>query len=73
MMKLIVIWAAVAAIAMVLAGILAGAKNRDYSAWMAWGFLFPPALFVLVLLPKLKGPRPRQRTLDEEDAALDQH
>lgn len=73
MMKIVVLWAGIATIAMVLAGILAGAKNRDYSAWMAWSFVFPPALIVLMLLPKLKGRRPRQRTLDEEDAALDQH
>ena len=54
----------------ILGGILAGIKNRDYSYWIAWTFLVPPALIVLALLPARKGPRPRRPTLDEEDARL---
>ena len=54
-----------------LGGILAGLKNRDYSFWIAWTFLVPPSLLVLVFLPKLKGPRPRRPRLDEEEARLD--
>lgn len=51
-----------------LAGlVLAGVKNRGLSTWVAWCFLFPPSLLVLLLLPKLSGQRPRQRSLDEED------
>ncbi len=46
---------------------LAGMKNRDYSFWGAWCFVLPPALIVLLLLPKNAGPRPRRATLDEED------
>ena len=52
----------------ILGGILAGLKNRDYSYWIAWTFLMPPSLIILLLLPTLKGPRPRRVTLDEEDA-----
>lgn len=52
----------------IVGGILAGFKNRDYSYWIAWSFLLPPALIILALLPKLKGVRPRRETLAEEDA-----
>jgi hypothetical protein len=52
-------------------GIVAGIKNRNYSRWIAWGFVFPPAVLVLALLPTLKGARPRRPTLDEEDRALE--
>lgn len=52
----------------ILGGILAGFKNRDYSYWIAMSFLVPPSLIVILLLPTLKGPRPRRMTLDEEDA-----
>lgn len=48
-------------------GITAGFKNRDISYWIAWTFLFPPALLFLLILPSHKGPRPRRPTLDEED------
>ena len=51
--------------------ILAGIKNRDYSFWIAWTFLFPPSLLVLLALPRLKGPRPRRPTLAEEERRLD--
>lgn len=52
-------------------GILAGIKNRDISRWIAWGFIFPPAVFVLALLPVRKGPRPRRPSMDEEDRAME--
>ena len=47
--------------------ILAGIKNRDYSVWMGWGFLFPPIVIYYAFLPRRDGalPRPRQPTLDE--------
>lgn len=51
--------------------IFAGIKNRDYSFWIAWTFLFPPSLLVLVVLPKLKGPRPRRPTIADEEKRLD--
>jgi hypothetical protein len=66
-MELIVIWGAVAVSASVLAVILAGYKNRDYSYWVAWSFLVPPAVVWLLFMPKNKGPRPRQPRLDDID------
>ena len=63
----IVIWGFVAIASGVLAGILAGVKNRDYSFWIAWCFLFPPLLLFLVMLPRHDGPRPRKPTLDEQE------
>lgn len=54
----------------ILGGVIAGLKNRDYSSWIAWCFLIPPAIIVLLFLPTLKGPRPRRPTMDEEDARL---
>lgn len=66
-MLTIVIWGAVAISAAIGAALLAGAKNRDYSFWMAWCFLIPPLLIVLLILPKVTGERPRQMSLDELD------
>jgi hypothetical protein len=58
--------------AMLVAGVLAGAlaayKNRDYSFWMAICLLFPPAILLLLLMPKNPGPRPRRPSLDEQEA-----
>lgn len=67
MVQVIVIWGVVAIACAALAGFLAGIKNRDYSAWIAWSFLVPPAVIVLAFLPRLEGPRPRRPSLDEED------
>lgn len=69
MVQGIVIWGVTAISAAILAAILAGIKRRDYSAWVGWCFLLPPLVIVLALLPRNEGPRPRQPTLDEEDAA----
>lgn len=67
----IVIWGIVAALSCILTGILAGWKNRDYSFWMAWGFLIPVLTpLLLALLPRLHGPRPRRPSLDDEDRHL---
>lgn len=63
----IVIWGLTALVTTALAGLLAGRKNRDYSFWMAWCFLVPPAILLLAFLPKLTGPRPRQPSLDAID------
>jgi hypothetical protein len=63
----IVIWGLVAIASGVLAGILAGIKNRDYSFWIAWCFLLPPLLLFLVMLPRFDGPRPRKPSLDEQE------
>ena len=67
--QLIVIWGVAAILTAALAGFAAGWKNRDYSFWMAWCFLLPPLLLVLLLMPKRQGPRPRRPSLDEIDRA----
>lgn len=69
MVRGIVIWGVVALVAAIASGILAMTKNRDVSAWSAWGFLLPPVVLIFLLVPKHLGPRTRRRTLDEEDAA----
>jgi len=66
-MQWIVAWAIVASAASLLAAVLAGYKNRDYSYWVAWSFIFPPTVLWLLLMPKLAGPRPRQPRLDDID------
>lgn len=52
-------------------GIIAGLKNRDISFWAGWGFVFPPAIIVVLLMPSHKGTRPRRPSLEEEDRALE--
>jgi MFS family permease len=67
MMAGIVIWGLAAIVASALAGFIAGWKNRDYSYWMAWCFIFPPMVLWLLLMPKRQGTRPRRPSLDELD------
>lgn len=66
--KYIVLWGLVAIGAAILGAILAGIRNRDASVWAAWCFVFPPAVLLVLLMPRHQGPRPRRPTLDEEDA-----
>jgi hypothetical protein len=66
-MKWIVIWGVSSIAAAALAAVFAGHKNKGYSYWVAWCFLFPPLIFWLMLMPSNKGTRPRQATLDEID------
>jgi hypothetical protein len=68
--SLIAIWGVTATTAAVVAGILAGIKNRDYSFWISSTFIAPPLLIVLVLLPRLKE-RPKRPSIDEEEDAAD--
>lgn len=67
----IVILGLIALVSAIASGILAGWKNRDYSFWMAWGFIVPviPPILLLVL-PRLEGERPRRPSLDEDDRHL---
>ena len=65
MPKVIVIWGLVALLCAIVGAIVAGAKGRDVSFWAAWSFLFPPVLFITLLMPSSKGPRPRKPSLDE--------
>ncbi len=55
----------------IIAAVLAGFKNRDISYWVAWSFLFPPAVVVLAFMPRITGQRPRRTSLDEEDTMMD--
>lgn len=67
----IVVWGLVALVSSILSGLLAGWKNRDYSFWMAWGFIIPLLTpLLLLLIPRHVGPRPRRPTLDEDDRHL---
>jgi hypothetical protein len=66
-MQIITYWGLIAFSGAALGGLIAGFKNRDYSYWMAWCFLFPPLAVLLLLLPKRQGQRPRQPSLDEID------
>ena len=68
---LITIVGGIMIITSILGAVLAGLKNRDVSVWLAWTFLIPPTLLILSLLPRIKGRRPRRRTLDEEDTMSD--
>ncbi len=63
----IVVWGLTAMAASAVAGILAGVKNRDYSFWMGWCFLFPPLVILLATLPTFSGRRPKRPSLDDED------
>jgi hypothetical protein len=67
MIEWTVIWGVIAFAAAILGGILAGVKNRSYSAWIGWCFLVPPLVLVLALLPKNQGPRPPPPKLDDFD------
>jgi hypothetical protein len=66
--EVIVLWGAAATGAFFLAAFIAGAKNRDWSAWASWSFLFPPAVLILLLMPTFRGLRQRKPSLDELDA-----
>lgn len=61
------IWGALALGAAAVSGLLAHWKNRDYSVWMGWGFLFPPIVIYYALVGPKPGARPRQPSLDEID------
>ncbi len=70
MPEFIVAWGAAAIGAALLAGVLAGVKNRDYSWWMAWCFVLPPLVFVLMFMPVHVGERPRPRPDDDDDDGI---
>ncbi len=70
MVQGVVIWGAIAIGSAILAGVLAGVKNRDFSFWIGWSFIFPPMVLILIFMPRLKGPRPRRPSLDEEDMTM---
>lgn len=68
MLKGIVIWGVASLASAIMGGFIASWKNRDYSFWMAWSFILPGLVpLLLLLLPRLTGPRPRRPTLDQLD------
>lgn len=70
-MKWVVIWAAVATLSAIACGFIANARNRNASTWAAWGFLLPPALVLLLLLPRNRGLRQLSTRLDDEDREIE--
>jgi hypothetical protein len=65
-MTYIVIWGLTAIASAIIGGVAAGLKNRDYSSWAAWCFLFPPFVLAILLTPKNPGPRPPRRRLGDD-------
>lgn len=70
-MKAIVVWGLTALACGALGGYLAAWKNRDWNFWTAWCFLVPPAILLLLILPKRIGPTPSRPTLDQIDRSED--
>lgn len=65
-MTYIVIWGVTAIAAAIIGGLTAAMKNRDYSSWAAWCFLFPPFVIAILLTPKNSGPPPQRRRLGDD-------
>ena len=65
-MTYIAIWGITAIMAAILGGVLAVMKNRDYSSWAAWCFVFPPLVLAILLTPKNSGPAPSRRRLGDD-------
>jgi hypothetical protein len=70
-MRWVVIWAAVATLSAIACGFVASARNRNASSWAAWGFLVPPALVLLLLLPRNRGLRRSTPTFDDDDRRIE--
>lgn len=50
--------------------VIAGRKHRNRQSWAFWGFLFPPSLLLLVVLPTVSvshGPHSHTHVGDPED------
>lgn len=65
--QIVAIWGLLALLSSLAGGILAAVKRRDHSAWAAWCFVFPPALIALIFMSRNEGPRPKRRSMDEDD------
>lgn len=68
---IVAIWGVAAILGMLIGALVAAIKRLDTSSWAAWGFFFPPSLIILFLQPKNTGPRPKKRSLDDDDYARD--
>jgi hypothetical protein len=67
MAKFVAIYGSLMLVMSVFAGLLAYAKRRDVSYWMTMSFLFPPAAFMLFLMSKNEGARPRRESLEAQE------
>ncbi len=65
-MTYVVTWGLVAIVSAITGGLLAAMKNRDYSSWAAWCFLFPPFVLAILLTPTNAGPPPPRRRLGDD-------
>jgi hypothetical protein len=61
----ITIYLASALVSGTLAGAIAPRKRRHAGFWITAGFLFPPLLLVLVLLPTSRAPMRAPRVRDD--------
>lgn len=66
-LQYIVIWGFTALVSAAIAGIIAGVKNRDVGFWVAWGFILPPMVLILAVMPTRAGPPPVRRPMDADD------
>lgn len=65
-LEIITAWGVSALVSAVACGFLAQSKDRNVSAWIAWGFLLPPTVLVLLMLKKRKDFHSR-KSLEEEE------
>ncbi|KAB2851681.1 MAG: hypothetical protein F9K44_00705 [Hyphomicrobiaceae bacterium] len=52
--------------AMMLALLIGRIKNRDAQQWAFFCFLFPPAILLLLVLPRRQSPRPKRMSWEED-------
>ena len=64
--KWIAIWGLTSIAASLLGAFVAAVKNRDPSFWGFWGFILPPMIIALFVIPSLKEPRPRRARDDDQ-------
>ena len=67
MFKLLTFWGLAMLAGLALGPMISSWKNRDSSFWGFLSFVFPPAMLVLLVLPRLSGPRHRRLSWDEAD------
>lgn len=58
---IIAIWGSLALVSALFGALLAANRERNYSAWGFWSLLFPPALLLLLFLPRIKVVEQRVR------------
>jgi hypothetical protein len=66
-MTFIAVYGSLMIVSAILSGIVALFKRREASYWITLSFLFPPAIIILLLMPRNTLPRPRRLSLDEQE------